>query len=100
MSYLGVILAMSAGVFALRLGGMALPEFRMPDALQRALNFVPVALLGALVASTLGSRDGDGAAGYVAVLAGGIAAYLTRRMWACILAGLGCYWLLQVAGLA
>jgi branched-subunit amino acid transport protein len=55
-----LVLAMGAGVFALRLAGLVLPSRSVPAAWDRALAFVPIALLAALVVASLsGGSDGS-----------------------------------------
>ena len=94
------ILGMGAGMYALRLVGMALPDVRVPPEWERALRFVPVALLTALVLVSILGRTGDerlfrlvGAAG------GALVVWRTKKMWACILAGMAAYWALRALGL-
>lgn len=87
------ILAMGAGVYALRLVGLALPNVAVPPTWERALRFVPVALLAALIAANLSARTDEGLAPFVAVAAGALIAQRTRQMWACIVGGMACYWL-------
>ena len=95
MSATWLILAMGAGVYALRLAGFVLPERAVPPAWDRALRFVPVALLTALVVASLGAQaDGDPSR-LVAAAAGGFVAHRTRQMWACIVAGMLVHWLLS-----
>ena len=53
MSTVWLILGMGAGVYALRLAGLALPDVAVPPAWEQALRFIPVALLTALVMSSL-----------------------------------------------
>jgi branched-subunit amino acid transport protein len=98
MSTLLPILGMGLGMYALRLGGMVLRDVTVPPAWERALRFVPVALLTALVLVSILGRAGDerffrliGAAG------GALVAWRTKKMWACILAGMAIYWILRSA---
>ena len=90
------ILGMGLGMYALRLGGMVLRDVTVPPAWERALRFVPVALLTALVLVSILGRSGDertfrliGAAG------GALVAWRMGKMWACILAGMAVYWALR-----
>ena len=85
MSPTWLVLAMGAGVFALRLAGLVLPSRSVPAAWDRALAFVPIA----------GGSDGVGLR-LVAAGGGALAAYRTRQMWACIVTGLLLYALLAL----
>jgi branched-subunit amino acid transport protein len=92
-----LILAMGAGSYALRLVGFALADRAMPRGWDRALGFAPVALLTALVVSTLRVQANEDPSRLIAVVAGGLVAYRTRQMWACIAAGMLVHWLLGPA---
>lgn len=96
MSAMWVILGMGAGVYALRLAGLALPDAAVSPALERALGFVPVALLTALVMSSLAVPADGGADRLVAVVGAALVARRTGRMWACILSGMALFWLLRL----
>jgi len=96
MSPLWPILAMGAALYALRLGGMLLPNVTLPAAWERALGWVPVALLSALVVSSLaGPAANDPRQVLAAAVAAGVA-WHTRRMWACMASGLLVAGLLQL----
>ena len=97
MSVLGLILAMAGGVYALRLAGLLLAGATVPPAWERALGFVPVATLTALVVSSLAGRPDEGPARLVAAAAGGLAARRSGRAWVCIVVGMALYWLLRLA---
>jgi branched-subunit amino acid transport protein len=92
-----LILGMGAGVYGLRLAGLVLRDVALPPAWERALRFVPVALLTGLVVVSLTGQIYAEPSRLVAVVGAVIVAYRTRKMWACILAGMVVYWL--VAGL-
>ncbi len=97
MSTVWAILAMGAGVYALRLAGLALPDAAVPPVWRRALGFLPVALLTALVVSSLaGQVQGDPAL-LVAAAGAALVAWRTGRMRACILSGMLIYWILRLA---
>lgn len=99
MSDLGLVLAMGGAVFLLRLGGVTLPERAVPPTAERALRFVPVSLLAALlVISLLGPARGGSAdwRAMAAVAIGAAIAHRTGRLWACIVAGLVAIWLLRL----
>ena len=97
MSAVWLILGMGAGVYALRLAGLVSRDLAVPPAWERALGFVPVALLSALVVSSLSGQADDGATRLVAALGAALVARRTGRMWACILSGMVLYWLLRGA---
>lgn len=86
------IVAMGAGVFALRLGGLALPPGWLPSPLTRGLAFVPIAVLSALVVTSLTGTAEDGALRLAAVVGAALVAWRTGRMWACIATGIGLWW--------
>jgi branched-subunit amino acid transport protein len=96
MSLIGSILAMGAGVYVLRVAGMVLRDVGLPPAWERALGYVPVALLSALVVSSLAGPAGGEPQRLVAAAVAGYVAYRTRRMWACIVSGMVALWLLRL----
>ena len=96
MSDLGVILVMAAGMYTMRLSGFLLAGAAMPPAWERALGFVPVATLTALVVSTLVGRPDEAPIRLVAAAAAGLAAWRIGPAWACIGAGMLVYWLLRL----
>ena len=96
MNTFWLVMMMSVGVYGLRFAGLALPDVEFPTFWQQALEFVPVALLTALVVTSLTGSSGVEPARLAAIGAGGLAAYRTRRMWTCIAAGMVVYWLLRL----
>jgi branched-subunit amino acid transport protein len=96
MSAIWQILAMAAGVYALRLSGLALRDVAIPEEWERGLRFVPVAILTALVVSVLAGRGEGQVEGVVAVGGAAVVARWSGRMWACIASGMGLYWLLRL----
>ena len=91
---LWLILGMGAGVYALRLVGLVLRDVALPPVWERALRFVPVALLTGLVVVGLSGQVGAEPSRLVAVAAAAFVAYRTGTMWGCILGGMAAYWLL------
>jgi branched-subunit amino acid transport protein len=89
-----MILGMGAGVYALRLVGLTLRDVALPPVWDRALRFVPVALLTGLVVVGLNGQVSAEPMRLLAVAAAALAAYRTGKMWACILAGMVTYWAL------
>jgi branched-subunit amino acid transport protein len=96
MSATWQILAMAAGVYALRVAGLAMRDVVMPAEWDRALRFVPVAVLTALVVSSLAGRGEGKQAGIVAAAGAAVVVWKTGRMWACIVSGMTVYWLLRL----
>jgi branched-subunit amino acid transport protein len=94
MDYVWLIPAMGGAVYALRVGGLLLPNAAVPLGWEQALRFLPVALLSALVTVGLAGPSGGGPAGLAAAGVGAVTAFWTRRMWACIAAGLATFWAL------
>jgi branched-subunit amino acid transport protein len=90
----GLILAMGAGVYVLRLAGLVLHDIALPPVWERALRFVPVALLTGLVVIGLAGQVGAEPSRLVAVAGAALVARRTGQMWACILGGMALYWLL------
>ena len=98
MNMLSVILMMAIAVYALRITGFFIADIGMPPAWERALQFVPVATLTALVAVSLAGDSDDRPIRLLAVVGAGAAARYTGRAWVCIIVGvlaLGCLWLLM-----
>ena len=91
---LWLILGMGAGVYALRLIGLILRDVSLPAVWERALRFVPVALLTGLVVVGLNAQVSAEPWRLLAVAAAAFVAYRTGKMWACILSGMAAYWLL------
>ena len=96
MSDLEVVLAMGAGVFLLRLAGLSLPAVTVPPAWERALGFVPVSLLAALVVISLSGNQRADWEGMAAVAVGAAVVLRTGKVWTCIAGGLVAYWLLRL----
>jgi branched-subunit amino acid transport protein len=96
MSPVELILSLAAGIFALRLTGLALADRSLPPTLERALGFVPVATLTALVVSSLAGRPDEAPTRVTAAVVAGVAARRFGRAWVCILIGLAVYWALRL----
>ena len=96
MNALWSIAGLGAGMYALRLVGFLAPDVALPRAWERALAFLPVALLAALVVSGLGGASGGDPARIGAAVGATLVAWRTRRMWACIAAGMAIVWLLRL----
>jgi branched-subunit amino acid transport protein len=63
---------------------------------ERALGFVPVATLTALVVASLAGRPDEGSVRLVAAAVAGLACRQTGRAWVCIVVGMAVYWLLRL----
>ena len=96
-----VILAAGVGTFAIRLSFIALfGRLDVPEGVERALRFVPAAVLAALVAPQFVLADGSVALSPAnpRLLAGAVAATVawhTEDIAATLAAGMGALWLLE-----
>jgi branched-subunit amino acid transport protein len=96
MSAIWPIVGMGVGVYALRLAGFVPRRLRVPASWERALGFVPVALLTSLVVSNLAGAGESRPDRVVAAAVAVLVARSTGRMWACVLAGMVCLWSLRL----
>jgi branched-subunit amino acid transport protein len=97
VTQLWTVLALSLGTFGLRLSGLALRDVRIPESWERAWRFVPLALLSALVMTSIHDRPaGEVGVRGVALIVAAAVTYRTRRMWVCIVSGMLVYLLLGV----
>lgn len=98
-----LILVIGVGTFALRLSFIQLAgSIAVPNVLERALRYVPAAVLAALVTPALVYADGIPHLSIQneRLLAGGVAAivaWCTRNVLFTIVAGMAVLWLLQFA---
>lgn len=97
-----VVVAASAGTFAIRLSFIALfgRLNEIPSGVERALRFVPAAVLTAIVAPRLAYLDGTLALGLgnerlLAGLLATVVAWRTESMLWTIVAGMGALWTLE-----
>jgi branched-subunit amino acid transport protein len=97
MSALGPILGMAAGLYSLRLAGLLLAGTEVSATWERALGFVPIATLSALVVAGLAGRPEEVLPRLVAVAGAGLAVRQTGRVWVGILGGMALYALLRLA---
>jgi branched chain amino acid efflux pump len=100
VSELATVLALGGTVYALRAGGLLAGsrDLALPAQVQRGLRHVPLAVLTALVVSSLSAGPADLLP--ARLLASGVASLViwrTRRMWLCIVVGLAFYNLLRLA---
>lgn len=96
MTSFWLILAMFAVVYALRMSGLLAHGVRIPDFLERAVGFAPVAVLSALVVSSLAGQASGEPIRLVAATVAGAIMLTTGRMWACILGGFALYLVLRL----
>lgn len=95
------ILGIGAGTFALRLSFIHLwGRLHVPPVLMRALNYVPSAVLAALVVPALARHGGhlDLSPDNLRLMAGMIAAtaaWFTRSVLVTLCVGMGALWILQ-----
>ena len=92
------IVGMAVGLYGLRLAGFVLAELPLPATTERALRFVPLAVLTALCVATLPGHADDGATRLAAAAGAALIMVRTGRLWACILGGLALYWLFGLFG--
>ena len=90
------ILGMGATVYTLRLAGLVVHDVAVPRAWARALAFVPVALLTALVVSSLVARPEQALPRSAAAAMAALVARRTGKMWACILSGMVIFWIVRL----
>jgi branched-subunit amino acid transport protein len=96
VSTVATVLGMAAGVYAVRIGGLLLAGRAIPRSWERGMTFVPVATLTALVVVSLAGRPDEAGPRLVAATVAGIAAWRVRRVWVCLVVGLGVYGILRL----
>lgn len=96
MTALWTILAMAAGLYALRISGFLLGDLPVPERWTRVFGFVPIATLTALIVSSIAGRPDQSVIRILAALGAALVVWRTRRMWLCIVAGMGFYWILRL----
>lgn len=90
---------MASTVFLLRISGFLLAGAVIPAALDRALRFAPIATLSAVTVAVVVRGSTTDPVELAALMAGAVAAWVTRRLWVCIAVGIGVAVLLRnVAG--
>ena len=97
MNHVLMIAIIALAVFALRLSGFLAHRVGLPAPLEQALRFTPVAVLGAIVASSLAEQGQSEPLRLVAAAIATGVMLLTGRMWLCIGGGLLSYWLLKLS---
>lgn len=96
MIALWAILGMTVGLYLLRLSGFLLADITLPESWARTFHFVPIATLTALIVTSVAARPDQSVARILAALGAAVVVWRTRRMWLCIVAGMGFYWLLRL----
>lgn len=96
MNTVWLVLTIAGIVYFLRISGLLANRITVPDIVERALGFVPVAVLGAIAVSGLVSQGRGEPLRFLAAAGAGLIMYSTGRMWACILGGFGIYWVLRL----
>jgi branched-subunit amino acid transport protein len=97
VTILAPMLALAIGTYVLRLAGFLLTDVAIPRRWERAIGFVPVAVLTSLIISTLVARPDEWSIRLVALVGGAVIAWRTGRAWTCIVGGMLIYWLLRFA---
>lgn len=90
------ILGMAGALYLLRISGFLLAGIDVPDVWTRSLRFVPIATLTALIVSTIAAKPDHAFIRVLAALGAAAIVWRTKQMWLCIVAGMGCYWLLRL----
>ena len=88
--------AMGTGIYLLRLAGLSMPLTEIPPFWVRALRFLPVALLAALVSSSRAGIASGEIGRIVALIVAGLVVWKSRRMWAAIASGLAVFVFLNI----
>ncbi len=96
MSVWVAIFVMLAGIYAVRSGGMLVSDAQRIERGAVVLEYLPAAILGALLVSTLLGQEGALATNIVVVIVAGLVGFITRRGWLCIVAGLALLWIVQI----
>jgi branched-subunit amino acid transport protein len=86
---------MVAVTFGSRLAGLTLHR-ELPPFWLRFLNFVPIAVFAALVATSLTGSRGEGGIRIAAAVLAAFAAWRTRQLAVAIAVGMAAFWLLRV----
>jgi len=79
---------MACVIFLLRISGFLLAGAAIPAPIDRALRFTPIATLSAVTVSVITRGTSDDAVGLLALAAGAMAAWATRKLWVCIAVGI------------
>jgi branched-subunit amino acid transport protein len=97
-----IFLGMAAVTFFTRTTGIAAAGRTLPPGVHRWLNYVPIAVLAALIAPAALAPEGQFTFGAstLAMIAGVLAAWRTRNVFWTIAAGMVTFWLLKLVGMA
>ena len=99
-----VFLGMAGVTYFTRYAGIAAAGRTLPGGVQRWLNYVPIAVLAALVApealAAAGTTPAVLDAATLALVAGLVMAWRTRNVFWTIVAGMAIYWALRLVGVA
>jgi branched-subunit amino acid transport protein len=94
MTAVWVILVMAGALYLLRISGFMLADAAIPELWTRSLRYVPIATLTALIVSSIAAKPDEAPIRVLAALGAAAVVWRTKRMWLCIVAGMGFYWLL------
>jgi branched-subunit amino acid transport protein len=96
MTHIWTVLALGLGTFLLRASGLLMQDVRIPPPWERAWRFVPLALLAALIVTSLNGRPAEEVGMRSAsIAAAALVTFYSRRMWACIASGMLVFLALQ-----
>jgi branched-subunit amino acid transport protein len=93
----GTVLTLAVSTYTLRLAGFLLADVAIPPSWERALTFLPVAMLTSLVVSSLLARPDEGLIRLVALAGGALVGWRTGRPWGCIVGGALAYAAIRLA---
>jgi branched-subunit amino acid transport protein len=96
MTSVWLVLSIASALYVLRASGFLLAGVAVPEGWTRPLRFVPIATLTALIVTSIAVRPDQAPLRILAALGAAAVVWRTRRMWLCIVVGMGLYWLLQV----
>lgn len=88
-----IVIAVAVATYITRISGFAIARRPIPPAVDRFLNFVPVAAFAALIATGVTPESPDLGPRVVAVLLAGVAVLRWKTLWAGLAAGMAAFWI-------
>lgn len=92
MERLGLILAVAVVTYGTRIAGFSFDRRRIPNRLDRALAYVPIAAFAALIVPGLSEDGGLAFPRLAAAIFAAAVVLLTRQLWASLLTGMLVFW--------